>query len=624
MLTWSLGKIVGGGGEKNWGQVCKFGAELVVVAGCEQGAEVGKEILRRINELYYGKEGGEVLQKLKGAVTRVKEEFGEAQIGVMSLVGEEIYLAVTAEIGVWVGKGEKEGWLVKVGPAYTEASAGKVVAMYGKAEEGEIVVMGNKKFWSKMGGGGIEKVKEGLVIGMEAAVEAAATLEQAGDDSEEGQAGAIVRMERGEVREENPKETAVAETAVSETPPPREIKKESRWREKLASMKEKIAARSPRNQVYVVAASDTDRGKKRRKLMYAGLGVLVMWMGLAGGGQIRQRAQKEQQSGENKIIETIQAQYQEASAVVGLNPTRSKELLAQIKQEMGTLGDKAKKDDRIVKINQGFGDVLGTATGVKTAEVREVVDLSLVRSDARGAAIDEGDGNKFWILDKDGNRLIAVDADKGSGEVTAGRDNLGQVKLIASYPGKVDVLSDKGIVQCDSTSNVCGVVVKSDEGWQDIAGMKVWAANVYLLDRGAKQIWKYSGSDSGLGARQSWLAGTDDSLSNSLSMAIDGNVWVLLKDGSIRKYAQGVGETITINGLDKAIGDGAVLYTDDNQDKLYILDPQNSRVLAIAKSGEYAMMWKSDKFASMQGFVADEKRRKMWLVGGKDVIEVQL
>lgn len=358
--------------------------------------------------------------------------------------------------------------------------------------------------------------------------------------------------------------------------------------------------------------------------MYAGLGVLVVWVGLAGGGQIRQRVRKEQQSGENKIIETIQAQFQEASAVVGLNPTRSKELLAQIKQEMGTLGDKAKKDDRIVKINQGFGDVLGAATGVKTAEVREVVDLSLVRSDARGAAIDEGDGNKFWILDKDGNRLIAVDADKGSGDVTAGKDNLGQGRLLASYPGKVEVLSDKGIVECSMTNGQCLVRAKSDDAWQDIAGMKVWAANVYMLDRGAKQIWKYSGSDSGLGVRQAWLAGTDDSLSNSLSMAIDGNIWILIKDGTLRKYAQGVGETITINGLDKAIGDGAVLFTDDNQDKLYILDPQNSRVVAVAKSGEYAMMWKSDKFAGMQGLVADEKRGKMWLVGGKDVIEVQL
>ena len=56
-------------------------------------------------------------------------------------------------------------------------------------------------------------------------------------------------------------------------------------------------------------------------------------------------------------------------------------------------------------------------------------------------------------------------------------------------------MSDKGIGECSMINFQCSIKIKADGDWKNIVGMKVWAANIYLLDTGAKQIWKYAAED---------------------------------------------------------------------------------------------------------------------------------
>lgn len=624
----AIGKILGNTEEKNWGQVYDFTPEegvkmsrrgrLIAVISIREGEnpagmpiiQAGKEILSRLHELYYGELEMGGLERLKIATTEIEEEFPGVEIVSTAFIDGVIYVAATPGVGIWVCCGDKEGWLVN-----RENKIGMITAS-GWAKQGEVLVMGNSIFWENITTAELKSAVAALDGGMENVVETLAAIEHA-TTKVTGQVGAVIQV--GDISTDG--EEVVPEII--------EVKKETAkfkvsWKERGQKLWGKIKSGTENKGVYVINGENPQEKKRRKKTAYVGIVLIMMWVGLAAVGQVRSRKIADEQSGENKAVEMIQSQYQEASAVVGLNPTRSKELLAQIQQEIDGLGSLGKKDARIAEINKGYGDVLGAATGTKTAVIKEVQDLSLARDGVDASRLAMGENNKLWILDKKGNRIFGVDINNGSANVLAGQSDLGQAKLISTYPGKIEALSDKGIVECLSANNQCSVKIKPDGEWQNILGMKVWAANIYLLDGGAKQIWKYSGNESGFGTRQAWLAEKDDALGQSLSMAIDGNVWILLSNGTIRKYTQGVGENITINGMDKAVGDGAVIFTDDNQDKLYILDPKNNRVVAVNKSGEYASQWKSDKFGEMKDVVVDEKAGRMWLVGGSDVIEVSL
>src|SRR5690606_36478332 len=65
---------------------------------------------------------------------------------------------------------------------------------------------------------------------------------------------------------------------------------------------------------------------------------------------------------------------------------------------------------------------------------------------------------------------------------------------------------------------------------------------------------------------------------------IDGNIWVLNADGGVRKYANGVGEEVSMVGVvdtyeAKALG--------VNQDQIVILDQKGHRIIIFDLEGTY-------------------------------------
>ena len=102
-------------------------------------------------------------------------------------------------------------------------------------------------------------------------------------------------------------------------------------------------------------------------------------------------------------------------------------------------------------------------------------------------------------------------------------------------------------------------------------------------------------------------------------MAIDGSVWVTA-GGKILKYTRGVKENFEISGVEGMSGD--VIYTDDETEKLYVLDAANGRVVVLAKTGEYESQYMSEEMKKATGLVVDGKAGKIYLLAGSKVYEI--
>src|SRR3990172_3269156 len=114
MFTAQTGKIIGIPGKQR-GLVHEFAVDdeerlkqkgkLIVAAslGGEgvAAAEAGRELLTRIYELYYGREG-EILAGLKSAVENTAQETGDAEIGAGGVAGGEKYLLFITRGGMKV------------------------------------------------------------------------------------------------------------------------------------------------------------------------------------------------------------------------------------------------------------------------------------------------------------------------------------------------------------------------------------------------------------------------------------------------------------------------------------------------------------------------------------------
>ena len=360
------------------------------------------------------------------------------------------------------------------------------------------------------------------------------------------------------------------------------------------------------------------RGNKdldRKRMMWAGIGFLIVLVLLVGGWRWNERNKQIEQSEQNKQIETIAEKFNEAKAVVTLNPARSRELLKEVEPEVQKFKGTKKIDQRVSAILGEWGGVWNEAMGTKLASPELIVDLGLVREGMTGEKLEMRDG-KLEVLDTQGGRLVEVDPEKKSAEVVVGKNDLGEARLLATYPGKTVVLSDKGIVEFPNPR----VVVKPDDGWKDVVDMGMWGGNIYLLSKTG--IGKLQGGENGYGARQAWLGPEDHQpLAEATNMAIDGSVWVI-GGGNILKYTRGVKDSFTISGMDKAIGNGAVIYTDDETEKLYVLDATDGRVVVLAKTGEYQNQYTNDEMKGATGLVVDEKAGKIYLLVGSKVYEI--
>ncbi|MBU1088915.1 hypothetical protein KKA02_03495, partial [Patescibacteria group bacterium] len=72
----------------------------------------------------------------------------------------------------------------------------------------------------------------------------------------------------------------------------------------------------------------------------------------------------------------------------------------------------------------------------------------------------------------------------------------------------------------------------------NIIDIQSWNNAIYLLDSNTPSVWKFNPSADSFGSIQNWIK--EDNFSNqATSIAINGKIWILKKDGTILSYLRG-------------------------------------------------------------------------------------
>jgi len=144
-----------------------------------------------------------------------------------------------------------------------------------------------------------------------------------------------------------------------------------------------------------------------------------------------------------------------------------------------------------------------------------------------------------------------------------------------------------------------------------------WASylgNLYFLDSEAKTIWRYRQAAVGYSAGQPLFKG--DQIKDALSMAIDGEIYILKKNGSIFKYLIGETRVFKTKGLpspENKIREPRLIYTNSDLEVVYLVDNSLSRVIKYQKNnGQYLKQYR-----------LPEKIDDLAVIGGKLYILTQ-
>ncbi len=158
---------------------------------------------------------------------------------------------------------------------------------------------------------------------------------------------------------------------------------------------------------------------------------------------------------------------------------------------------------------------------------------------------------------------------------------------------------------------------------EDFAGLAWYSSTsrVYTVDKKNQSITSFVVASGSLS--KPTVSAKNPVLSSSVDLAIDGNIYVLGKDG-VSKFTKGVLADFSIATLAVPFSGSGKIYTQKDFVNLYVLDSGNNRVLVFGKNGSLISTLKSSSFTGLKDLEVDEKKRVMYLLNDGSLLKVSL
>jgi hypothetical protein len=351
--------------------------------------------------------------------------------------------------------------------------------------------------------------------------------------------------------------------------------------------------------------------EKRAKNVWIGTVLLILlFLGIIVGTVRRSKILKEAEF--FRIENDVTQKIKEAKSIGDLNPERAKLILKQSNDELDTYLTQKIDPSYQKKAQDLQQQVHATETEVfKKQEVAltTLIELKLIKNDLHTTTLTADPQGNLLMPDRGSMHIEGVSSqDKSVFDVDTSQ--IGQVKELGFTTKKTYGLVDQGVA--DISKSGSSVIIQPDELWKDVQYLDVFAGNVYLLDKGQSEIWKYPALDSGFGTRRRWLAvGIQPDLSNVIDMKVDGDVWLLTNSGKLLRYSRGVPVPFSMEGFPAQDGDKLTdpraIYVTDN--KVYVLEDGAQRVVVFDEdSGKYDKQYSAEDLGNGKDLVVYKDR----------------
>jgi len=605
-------KLTANPGEGGWAQVHEFKPEdkeklalrghlfaVVATSKQEEGVDsvvLGREVLARLHEEYFGKTKLKAFNALKGAIEKVINEFteslGQVEIAAAVLLQDVVYSAAGGGSQAAVFR---EGMLAKI----LVSKKGEVVSASGYPQENDIFLLGTASLFESLGEG---IIKAALTSGKpQEIVESLAPAVHS--KKEGGNLGLVViKFEKPEVFEigrpekESKEKSSVKDLKIS--PPP--------LLQKVMNRLSAIKIKFPKKRIYVRREEVEVEVVQKRKVAVSIGAILVILLIVSIGFGIRQKKIGETRSRYEGRLTEAQHEFEEAIRLFSLNPERARELFIHSRNLSEELLGEGVSDRDLDELKKNLEQNRGYILGEYKIEPELFIDISLLSEGLIGDDLAASAGQLF-VLDKNGKRIVQVSIDTKKTEVVAGPEQIDEVDDIAAYAERVFILNSSGVFEVGEEKKKA-----VDADWEGEVLSYTYAGNLYILEKDNSEIWRYSGTGETFGSKQRWLApGVEPDLGNIFSWTIDGSIWFLSETGGVFKYTRGNQDSLTIAGAVPNLSSPSAIYTNEELEFVYILEKENQRVVVIDKEGNYQAQYLNEVIGEAKNLAVSEEEGKI-------------
>ncbi|MFA6533681.1 MAG: hypothetical protein WCT37_00745 [Patescibacteria group bacterium] len=399
------------------------------------------------------------------------------------------------------------------------------------------------------------------------------------------------------------------------------INQKRRWRENgkiiysrsltlLARGINRVKAWPRQSQILVVACL----------ILFIILAESLVWLG-------QNRLSGEEQKTYNRLTAEIQQKYSEAESALIYNDTaRAGQLLAAAKVLDSQFTPAAKRQKntatleaqllaldnklqrRVTVTPQLLADLPQAIGQPFTANSLNLIDQKLYTiNDLTGA---------FYRLDLADKKVTPLNLISTNPQIKFSFINQ---KTITYYHG------GNGLVRLDPAANSLTEAPINLAGQENkINDLAIYNNRLYILNSAASQIYRYQPAGSGFGAASPWVR-DDSDLKTATAIAADGDVYLLTNTAEIKKMSSGKNRDWQYDTVEPSLATATKIWTNAATDYLYILDPQNRRLVVINKTnGRLAAQYSADSFGQLKDFAINEKNKAAYLLSGNLIYQIDL
>ncbi|EKD80334.1 MAG: hypothetical protein ACD_40C00132G0001 [uncultured bacterium] len=238
----------------------------------------------------------------------------------------------------------------------------------------------------------------------------------------------------------------------------------------------------------------------------------------------------------------------------------------------------------------------------KTA-LTKTIELSVLASGLSSKTMMVDSVGTAMFPDTNNNRVVAMNIDDKS-RIVIETGEIGKVKSLAVFDKKIYGLVDSGVAELNQDETKNKIVIEPDELWGNVVQVESYAGNLYLLDLGTSEIWKYPVITDGFGTRKRWLGpGIALDLSKVVQMRVTGDVWIITKSGKLERYSRGVPVKFTLEGVPggEILDDPTALWVGETA--VYIVEKGKARMIVLGLDGKYQAQYLNEELTKATDLV---------------------
>jgi hypothetical protein len=392
------------------------------------------------------------------------------------------------------------------------------------------------------------------------------------------------------------------------------------------------AAKSPRakNPVSMASMRGMNAGHgsilsaDRKRTLLIAIAILLVLGGIGAWFYSRQKFTAEQQLWNAVFDQATDKKTRAESDLVYGNEERTRSLMAEAQNLLGTLDDKT-ADRKAAKegLNKELQELaLKLKREQKVAPI-ELATASLGAPDGSFISPAFKDG-KIYVMDLAGESLVEVNPLNKENKRYRLPDGTARITSVAAGASGLYLITEaKTMLSFDPAT---GAYLSTS--WTNKAsstqGLVLYGRRFYVLDTLANMIWRYAPVGGGVSQEQAYLKQNSSPLTDAAGMAIDSNVYVAWKNGSIRRYLSGAEESWSVVTVDPPLQSASGIWTAAETDRVVVSDPAGKRVLVYRKDGRLVAQLVSDSWTSPTAVYGDEVGKKIYVVDGNKLWQVDL